>query len=485
MRCALAAILFAALGAAAHAQCTDTELARITDPNGEFGRDQFGRSVSLSGDGLLIGEPGQSRAHVFRLGDAGWSHEQVIVQHTDDTLDFGTSVALQGGLAVIGASVDYDTCNDPDDCTQGAAWVFRHNGAFWQQEARLPPPFYIDSFGFYGQVVALDGTTAMVAAPRSLNGVVVPYRFDGTQWERFQPLEASDGMEGDNFGAAVAVDVPHAVVGAPNSDGAGERSGSAYVFERNRFLNWVQVSRLAPTDLGPDDRFGSAVAIRGDLIAVGAPGPGINFPTHTGAVYLYGPRSGGWSLLEKLVPGDAQLGDAFGYSVSIPREDIIVVGALTAAANGHSAGAAYVFRKIGAEWVEQARLTASDPADDQFFGISASADGELAAIGAPETFNGGGGAAYAFGGISDCNGNGTLDLCDVAAGSSDDLDGDGVPDECECRADFNGDGQVNTQDVIAFLNAWNADDSAADFNGDGQINTQDVIAFLNAWNIGC
>jgi choice-of-anchor B domain-containing protein len=57
---------------------------------------------------------------------------------------------------------------------------------------------------------------------------------------------------------------------------------------------------------------------------------------------------------------------------------------------------------------------------------------------------------------------------------------------CEdCAADFNGDGQVNTQDVLSFLNAWTAGDDSADFNGDGQINTQDVLSFLNAWTAGC
>jgi hypothetical protein len=55
----------------------------------------------------------------------------------------------------------------------------------------------------------------------------------------------------------------------------------------------------------------------------------------------------------------------------------------------------------------------------------------------------------------------------------------------DCRADFNGDGNVNTQDVLAFLNVWTAGDSSADFNGDGNINTQDVLAFLNAWTAGC
>jgi len=55
----------------------------------------------------------------------------------------------------------------------------------------------------------------------------------------------------------------------------------------------------------------------------------------------------------------------------------------------------------------------------------------------------------------------------------------------DCVADFNGDGSVNTQDVLAFLNAWTAGDDTADINGDGSINTQDVLAFLNLWTAGC
>ncbi|MBK7406546.1 MAG: hypothetical protein IPJ41_18605 [Phycisphaerales bacterium] len=55
----------------------------------------------------------------------------------------------------------------------------------------------------------------------------------------------------------------------------------------------------------------------------------------------------------------------------------------------------------------------------------------------------------------------------------------------DCIADFNDDGNVNTQDVLAFLNAWAAGDISADINGDGNVNTQDVLAFLNLWNAGC
>jgi hypothetical protein len=54
-----------------------------------------------------------------------------------------------------------------------------------------------------------------------------------------------------------------------------------------------------------------------------------------------------------------------------------------------------------------------------------------------------------------------------------------------CRVDLNGDGEVNTQDVLLFLNLWNASDDIADWNGDGEVNTLDVLAFLNDFNAGC
>jgi hypothetical protein len=60
-----------------------------------------------------------------------------------------------------------------------------------------------------------------------------------------------------------------------------------------------------------------------------------------------------------------------------------------------------------------------------------------------------------------------------------------TPAPAPCAADFNGDGSVNTLDVLAFLNAWSAGDPSGDFNGDGTINTLDVLAFLNAWSAGC
>jgi hypothetical protein len=85
----------------------------------------------------------------------------------------------------------------------------------------------------------------------------------------------------------------------------------------------------------------------------------------------------------------------------------------------------------------------------------------------------------------DCNDNGVGDSDDILAGTSSDLNNNTIPDECECPPDFNGDTVVDSQDFIAFLNAFTAGDPAADFNNDGIVNSQDFIAFLNAFTAGC
>lgn len=104
--------------------------------------------------------------------------------------------------------------------------------------------------------------------------------------------------------------------------------------------------------------------------------------------------------------------------------------------------------------------------------------------------------------LNDGSGNLTIDQTIIRFGKSyeniaaADLNGDGSTDLVTasdllfnqldaCSPDFNGDGLVNTLDVLAFLNAFNTGDPAADFNGDGTVNTLDFLAFLNAFNTGC
>ncbi|MEQ8844008.1 MAG: GC-type dockerin domain-anchored protein [Phycisphaerales bacterium] len=85
----------------------------------------------------------------------------------------------------------------------------------------------------------------------------------------------------------------------------------------------------------------------------------------------------------------------------------------------------------------------------------------------------------------DCNANGVHDLVDIANGDSLDLNLDNIPDECQCPADLDGDGDLTLFDFLSFQNLFDAGDPAADFDGDGSLTLFDFLAFQNAFDAGC
>jgi len=183
----------------------------------------------------------------------------------------------------------------------------------------------------------------------------------------------------------VAISGDTIVAGAFSKDGAGSERGAAYVFERNEggVDHWDQVKKLTASDAVDGDHFGWAVAISIDAVVVGAhekDGAG----SERGAAYVFQRNQGGadnWGQVEELVASDAEDGDSFGISVAISTNTILV-GAYREDGAGTDRGAAYLFRLAGGQWLEVARPTASDAEDDDQFGISVAISGDTAIVGA-------------------------------------------------------------------------------------------------------
>ena len=99
----------------------------------------------------------------------------------------------------------------------------------------------------------------------------------------------------------------------------------------------------------------------------------------------------------KLMPIDSAFFQEFGYAVAIDV-DTAVVGAPMDGEAGENAGAAYVFVHDGSNWVEQAKLVASDAASSAQFGNAVAISGNTIVVGAHvDDANGSGsGAAYVF-----------------------------------------------------------------------------------------
>ena len=189
-------------------------------------------------------------------------------------------------------------------------------------------------------------------------------------------VQASDKAKNDEFGYAVAIDGDTAVVGAyfEDEDAAGSNTkseaGSAYVFVRNGSGVWSQQAKLVASDRNNNDQFGFAVGVSGDTIVVGAryedeDAGGENTLTSSGSAYVFKRTGAVWAQEAKLAAADRAGYDYFGWSVGIDR-DTVVVGAYYedhdagGAEYKNAAGSAYVFTRHGTEWSQQQKLVASD-----------------------------------------------------------------------------------------------------------------------------
>ena len=452
------AVCVAGLGApVASAQCPANELAKLTASDAAQG-DQFGNSVSTSGDLALIGAHNDlhagvwsGSAYVYRFDPpgapgSGWVQEQKLVASDAGWGDrFGYSVAISGDVSLVGARAHDDACNKYPFCESGAAYVFRYD-------------------------------------PQT------------SQWIEEQKLLASDAFSGDVFGGAVAIDGGVAVIGASGDADAGQGSGSAYVFRFDKESGqWNEEAKLTASDAAPWDRFGFSVSVSGNLALIGAPTHD-DVPNDSGSAYVFrfDPDTSEWIEEAKLTASDAAASDTFGFSVSMSG-DLALIGALGNSDAGLASGSAYIFRfnQQTGLWEEQAKLTASDAAVFAGFGGSVSMSAGRALVGAHNDGNSGQGehdgpgAAYIIGGLSDCNDNGTLDICDIADGTSSDANANGIPDECEppdCPADLDGDGSVGILDLLVLLSEWGTDPGGPpDFDGDGTVGILDLLALLANW----
>ena len=194
-----------------------------------------------------------------------------------------------------------------------------------------------------------------------------------------QKLLASDGAEGDYFGYSVSVNGDYAIAGTGTHVDDENESGSAYIFKRNG-LAWTQQAKLTDPDSNAFDYFGYSVSISGDYAIVGAFRSDVG-GVKCGSAYIYKRSGSSWTQQAKLTASDCNAYESFGYSVSIDG-DYAIVGASGDDDYGPGSGSAYIFVREGSTWSQIAKLTASDGNTSDNFGNSVCIKGDLAIIGA-------------------------------------------------------------------------------------------------------
>jgi len=345
--------------------------------------------------------------------------------------NFGRSVAVSGDTVVIGAfSEDGDaasTAASPNDNAEnaGAAYVFTRNGNTWTQQAYLKASNAGNDDGF-GISVAVSGDTVIVGASSEAGdkastaaspndnqdraGAAYVFTHNGNTWTQQAYLKASNAIALSKFGEFVAVSGDTVIVGSPGERGDAAstaanpninafEAGAAYVFTRNGDT-WTQQAYLKAFNADISHNFGRSLAISGDTVIVGATtergdaastadSPNEN-ASAAGAAYIYTRTGTSWTQQAYLKASNAGSFDFFGTSVAISDDTAIVSAraeagdaASTAASpndNFERAGAAYVFTRNGNTWTQQAYLKASNTETFDFFGLSVALSGETAII---------------------------------------------------------------------------------------------------------
>ena len=207
--------------------------------------------------------------------------------------------------------------------------------------------------------------------------------------------QQNSGVSGDYYGYAVDIGEEYAVIGAYSDDSIQTDAGAAYIFVKSG-TNWIQQAKLKASDAGSGDGFGSSVSISGDYVIIGTYYPG-SITASLGSAYIFTRSGTSWTEQAKLTASDAALNDYFGRAVSISG-DYAIIGAFGNDDNGNSSGSAYIFTRSGISWTEQAKLTASDAGSGDGFGSSVSISEDYAIIGASGDDDKGGnsGSVYIF-----------------------------------------------------------------------------------------
>jgi hypothetical protein len=279
--------------------------------SGTAGDDNFGYSVALSGSTAVVGAPYHSkdagRAYVFSASASGW-HQTAELVGSDTAIGdkFGTSVAVSGSTAVVGA---------PDHAAYaGRAYVFSGSASGWHQTAELVGSGMVGAGGF-GASLALSGSTLVVGAPAQVHGAGRAYVFSGSAsgWHQTAELVGSGTIGLDALGYSVALSGSSVVAGAP---GHAHGAGRAYVFSGSA-SGWHQTAELVGSDTTPGDTFGSAVAVSGDTVVAGADGYGLD----AGRAYVFTRSASGWHQTAELVGSDT---GTFGSSAAVTGSTVVI-----------------------------------------------------------------------------------------------------------------------------------------------------------------
>jgi hypothetical protein len=291
---------------------------------------------------------------------------------------FGIQLDLteDGNKILVGASG-----NDDNGPQSGSAYIFERVNGTWQETKLTPSDGTTEDF--FSGVLQIQDNTAVIGAlldddKGTDSGSDYIFEKINGVWTQTVKLNASDGRAGDGFGfPSLSLDDNTLMVGSPFDNDPGLlNAGSVYVFQKIGGI-WTETDKLFASDREGNDQFGRYIQLEGNTAIIGST-YGDGAQEDAGAVYVFELIDGEWLQTAKLTASDGQTQDLFGRVAKLDGDSIII----GARANNGNQGASYIFEKIDGVWQQTAKLTASDGAINDLFGHSVDIQDDLAVVSA-------------------------------------------------------------------------------------------------------
>jgi hypothetical protein len=356
---------------------------RITPSDGT-GSMFWGNTIAMGGDTAVVGsrqQNGFGAVYVFVRSAGGWT-QQARLTANDEILndDFGYSVGISGEYIVVGAPA----ARPNGDPYRGAAYVFQRSGTTWTQVAKLVASDGASMDGFGVSVdIARGGQFIGVGAPshavgtNAQQGEAYFYNGSGANWSE-QKVTRVDGAANDRFGWQVKLFGFDAVVTAPNRDVNGVvDQGQAYAYQIIG-VNYTSIAALTAPDGAANNMFCDSVAINGP--ALGAVTIAC-LTTNADKVYIF-QKSGMSYVLQTTMFGPA--GSGFGNSLALGPNSLFI-GNSSAAHAGISSGVIFQYNRVGTVWGQFPDLYPAGGVSGDNFGRAIAASGDYLAVTAPLT----------------------------------------------------------------------------------------------------
>lgn len=332
------------------------------------------KATGINGNQADNTAAGAGAVYVFVRSSGSWSQQAYVkASNTDANDNFGTSVALSGDTLIVGAPEERSTATgingnqgDNSAASIGAAYVFVRGGTTWTQQAYLKSSNITSTGGYFGWAVAVDGDTAAVGAfleasnatgvngnqlntSASASGAVYVFTRSGTVWAQEAYVKASNAEAMDEFGVAVALlgntlavtalgeDSSAGGVNGNQFDNTANNSGAVYVFQKSGGI-WAQQAYLKAPVPDASGQFGRSVGLAGNHLVVGAPqdmgdGAGVNGMCSTvrntpfGGAFAYERSAGAWTYRAALRQPYPEANEEFGRCVALsPSGAVMAVG---------------------------------------------------------------------------------------------------------------------------------------------------------------